>query len=196
MLDIAVLGLLDIEPMHGYQLMRTIAERTGGRWSPSPGAIYPTLSQLEDEGLITIERALEQTGLPAELAEELATAHGVRVEPVAVDLATAEGREHLVARAAELGHVHTLVNNAGFATVGEFADVDPARMADEITLNCVTLTLLTRALLPAMIDRRAGAVINIASTAAYQPIPTMAVYRYVPSSDELQAAMLDCVGEA
>jgi DNA-binding PadR family transcriptional regulator len=40
--------------MHGYQLMRTIAERTGGRWTPSPGAVYPTLAQLEDEGLVTV----------------------------------------------------------------------------------------------------------------------------------------------
>ncbi|MGP9694244.1 PadR family transcriptional regulator [Brachybacterium sp. AOP25-B2-12] len=48
----AVLLLLAESPMHGYQLMQTIAERTGGRWSPSPGAIYPTLSQLEDEGLV------------------------------------------------------------------------------------------------------------------------------------------------
>lgn len=48
----AVLLLLADEPMHGYQLMQTIAQRTGGRWAPSPGAIYPTLSQLEDEGLI------------------------------------------------------------------------------------------------------------------------------------------------
>ncbi|GAA1728229.1 PadR family transcriptional regulator [Brachybacterium phenoliresistens] len=52
----AVLLLLQEEPMHGYQLMQTIAERTGGRWSPSPGAIYPTLSLLEDEGLVATEK--------------------------------------------------------------------------------------------------------------------------------------------
>jgi len=40
--------------MHGYQLMQTIADRSGGRWTPSPGAIYPTLNQLEDEGLVTV----------------------------------------------------------------------------------------------------------------------------------------------
>jgi len=40
--------------MHGYQLMQAIAERTGGRWNPSPGAIYPTINQLEDEGLVTL----------------------------------------------------------------------------------------------------------------------------------------------
>jgi len=40
--------------MHGYQLMQAISERSGGRWTPSPGAIYPTISQLEDEGLVTV----------------------------------------------------------------------------------------------------------------------------------------------
>ena len=50
----AVLMLLSEQPMHGYQLMQAIAERSGGRWTPSPGAIYPTISQLEDEGLVTV----------------------------------------------------------------------------------------------------------------------------------------------
>ncbi|WP_199506053.1 PadR family transcriptional regulator [Geodermatophilus sp. TF02-6] len=50
----AVLLLLAEQPMHGYQLMQTIAERSGGRWTPSPGAIYPTISQLEDEGLVSV----------------------------------------------------------------------------------------------------------------------------------------------
>ena len=46
--------LLSEQPMHGYQLIQEITERSGGRWSPSPGAIYPALNLLEDEGLITI----------------------------------------------------------------------------------------------------------------------------------------------
>ena len=50
----AVLLLLDEEPMHGYQLMQAIAERSNGRWTPSPGAIYPALNLLEDEGLVTV----------------------------------------------------------------------------------------------------------------------------------------------
>ena len=53
----AALLLLADEPMHGYQLMHAIADRTGGRWTPSPGAIYPTISQLEDEGLVTVTAA-------------------------------------------------------------------------------------------------------------------------------------------
>jgi DNA-binding PadR family transcriptional regulator len=50
----AALLLLNEQPMHGYQLMQAIAERTSGAWQPSPGAIYPTLNQLQDEGLIDI----------------------------------------------------------------------------------------------------------------------------------------------
>ncbi len=50
----AVLLLLAQEPMHGYQLMQAISDRSGGQWAPSPGAIYPTINQLEDEGLVTV----------------------------------------------------------------------------------------------------------------------------------------------
>jgi DNA-binding PadR family transcriptional regulator len=49
---LALLRLLAEQPANGYQLMQTIEERSGGRWRPSPGSVYPTLSQLEDEGLI------------------------------------------------------------------------------------------------------------------------------------------------
>src|SRR3954468_24214424 len=50
----AVLLLLEEQPMHGYQLMQAIAERSGGAWRPSPGAVYPTINQLEDERLVTV----------------------------------------------------------------------------------------------------------------------------------------------
>lgn len=50
----AVLLLVADQPMHGYQVMQAIAERTGGAWTPSPGAVYPTISQLEDEGLVSV----------------------------------------------------------------------------------------------------------------------------------------------
>jgi len=52
----AVLLLLAEEPMHGYQLMQAIGERTGGAWRPSPGAVYPTIAQLEDEGLVEVRQ--------------------------------------------------------------------------------------------------------------------------------------------
>jgi DNA-binding PadR family transcriptional regulator len=51
----AILALLDDRPMHGYQMIQELEERTGGRWTPSAGSIYPTLQLLEDEGLVTPE---------------------------------------------------------------------------------------------------------------------------------------------
>ena len=51
----AILALLDDRPMHGYEMIQELEERTGGRWRPSAGSIYPTLQMLEDEGLVTAE---------------------------------------------------------------------------------------------------------------------------------------------
>ena len=51
----ATLALLAEQPMHGYQVMQELGERSGGRWRPSAGSVYPTLQQLEDEGLVTVE---------------------------------------------------------------------------------------------------------------------------------------------
>ncbi|PVZ14306.1 PadR family transcriptional regulator [Actinomycetospora cinnamomea] len=53
----ALLALLAEEPMHGYQIIQEIAERSGGAWRPSPGSVYPTVSQLADEGLVRTEKA-------------------------------------------------------------------------------------------------------------------------------------------
>jgi DNA-binding PadR family transcriptional regulator len=55
----AILDVLAVEPMNGYQIIQQIAERSGGAWKPSPGSVYPTLQQLEDEGLV---EATEQEG--------------------------------------------------------------------------------------------------------------------------------------
>jgi DNA-binding PadR family transcriptional regulator len=48
----AILDVLAVEPMNGYQVIQQIAERSGGAWKPSPGSVYPTVQQLEDEGLV------------------------------------------------------------------------------------------------------------------------------------------------
>lgn len=52
----AILHLLAEEPMHGYQVMSELRERTDGMWNPSPGSVYPTLNQLEDEGLVRVDK--------------------------------------------------------------------------------------------------------------------------------------------
>jgi short-subunit dehydrogenase len=72
--------------------------------------------------------------------------------------------------------VDMLVNNAGFGLRGPFAELDAARQRGMIDLNCGALTELCRAVAPAMLERRSGAILNVASTAAFQPGPWMAVY--------------------
>ncbi len=72
--------------------------------------------------------------------------------------------------------VATLINNAGFGLWGKFASLDGSRQRAMVDLNCATLVELTHAVLPGMIERGDGAILNIASTAAFQPGPGMAVY--------------------
>ena len=72
--------------------------------------------------------------------------------------------------------VDVLVNNAGFGLRGPFVELDAARQREMIDLNCGALTDLCRAVAPAMVERRSGAILNVASTAAFQPGPWMGVY--------------------
>lgn len=111
------------------------------------------------------------------LADDLRAAHGVTVTVIAQDLAQPEAAAELHSRTEELGiDVDVLVNNAGFGTHGDVSDADPGRLAEEITLNCSTLVGLTARYLPSMRASGRGTIINIASTAAFQPVPHMAVY--------------------
>jgi short-subunit dehydrogenase len=111
------------------------------------------------------------------LADELRSTHGVNVTVIAQDLSRPESAAELHSRTAALGiEVDVLVNNAGFGTHGDLIRADPDRLADEIQLNCGTLVGLTARYLPGMRSRRSGTIINIASTAAFQPVPHMAVY--------------------
>ncbi|MFM8597939.1 MAG: SDR family NAD(P)-dependent oxidoreductase [Mycobacterium sp.] len=111
------------------------------------------------------------------LADELRSRHGVEVTVIAQDLSAPGAAAELHSRTTNLGiDIDVLVNNAGFGTHGEFAAADPVRLENEIELNCTTLVGLTVRYLPAMRNRRRGTIINIASTAAFQPVPQMAVY--------------------
>jgi len=73
-------------------------------------------------------------------------------------------------------HVDVLVNNAGFGDRGRFVEIDDQRQVDMIGVNVMALTHLTRLLLPGMMERRQGGVLNVGSTAGFQPGPNMAVY--------------------
>ncbi|UCR88912.1 SDR family NAD(P)-dependent oxidoreductase [Mycetocola spongiae] len=125
-------------------------------------------------GLILVARSEKKL---ERLAAELRAAHGIRVEVIALDLARPGSAEALVETTRRMGlEINTLVNNAGFATHGDIVDADPVRMVEQIQLNCSTLADLTARFLPAMRERGRGTIVNIASTAAFQPLPHMAVY--------------------
>ncbi len=109
------------------------------------------------------------------LAQE-ATKTGGRIEPLAADLQTAEGLQAVVSRATELGPVELLVNNAGFADWGRFAELPLAREMNSIQLNVVALVTLTRQFLPGMVERRRGGIINMASLQAFFSMPYLASY--------------------
>lgn len=112
-----------------------------------------------------------------QLAAELRASHSVEVTVLPSDLTRPEAPDELVAELEKRRlPVDILVNNAGFATYGPFTETDRKTELDMLQLNIVALTDLTKLLLPPMIARGHGRVMNVTSTAAFQPGPLMAVY--------------------
>ncbi len=126
--------------------------------------------QLAERGhdLVLVARRADRL---EKLAGELPTTTHV----VACDLGS--DATSLPGRIAELGvDVDLLVNNAGFGTHGKFWEIDEGRDAEMVRVNCEAIVTLTRAFLPAMIERGSGGIINVASTAGMQPLPYEATY--------------------
>ena len=136
------------------------------------GAQFARALALEGHDLILTARRIDRLDA---LATELRAAHGVKVETIAADLA--EGAAGLIAEIAARGLVvDTLINNAGFGQSGALAGQDRDRLLAMIDLNCRALVELCHAVLPAMLQMRSGGILNVASTAAFQAGPGMAVY--------------------
>jgi len=152
-------------------MARPLALVTGA--SSGFGAGFARRFATEGYDLVLVARREDRLrALADELAGLGATAH---VLPT--DLSTPDGLAGLVARLDDQGLiVDALVNNAGFGTFGRFEQEDPARIAAEIAVNVTAPTLLTRLLLPDLLAAPAGFVVNVTSTAAYQPGPNIAVY--------------------
>lgn len=111
------------------------------------------------------------------LASAITAQHGVGAHVVAGDLADAATLDALEARCASLGGpVRILVNNAGFGWHGPFENEAGANATSMIRLNIEALVALSNRFLPGMLARKNGAIINVASTASFQPVPYMAVY--------------------
>lgn len=112
-----------------------------------------------------------------ELAGKIGERHRVGATVLCGDLSTTAGVDQISEQLRERGiHVDTLVNNAGIGALGKFAELSIDRQTDMLMLNVVALTRLTRALLPGMIERGRGGVLNVGSIAAHQAGPNMSVY--------------------
>ena len=112
-----------------------------------------------------------------ELAAELQKAHGGSATVIAADLGTAAGPGKVADQVARRKlEIDVLVNNAGFGLNGPFAETELSRELEMIQLNITALTELSKRFLPGMVARKRGRILNVASTAAFQPGPLMAVY--------------------
>lgn len=111
------------------------------------------------------------------LATELRDHHRVAAEPLAADLADPAERDRLVAAVNSRGRmVEVLVNNAGYGSRGDFVSNERERMVGMVRLNIEAVVDLTARFLPGMVERGRGAILNVASTAAFQPMPGAANY--------------------
>lgn len=118
------------------------------------------------------------------LASELEKTWSVQTRVVACDLAAADGASEL-ARAVEDLPIAILVNNAGFGLAGRFDKLDEERLQQMVQLNCAAPVVLTRRLVPSMIERGRGAVVITGSVAGRQPLPLHGVYSATKSFDLL-----------
>src|SRR6266704_6521473 len=138
------------------------------------GAEYARLFAADKHDLVLVARRRDR--LEA-LARELQSAHGVKARVVTADLAAPDGASRGVDEVRRLGlEIEFLVNNAGFGTSGAFVELDVGRELEMIQVNVAALVTLTRAFLPGMVARRRGRILNVGSTAGFQPGPFMAVY--------------------
>src|SRR4051812_18642934 len=147
--------------------MKKVAPITGA--SAGLGVEFARQLSRRGHALVLVARRKERL---EELAKELGNARAV-----ATDLSKKDAAAKLMTDLAANGEaVEVLVNNAGFGLIGRFAELDAKRERQMIDLNVGALTELCRAVAPGMIERKSGGIVNVASTAAFQPGPKMAVY--------------------
>jgi short-subunit dehydrogenase len=124
--------------------------------------------------LILVARSADKL---KQIAARLSATYGHRVEVIAADLSKPRPGAALLKKVEALHMpVDLLINNAGFGTSGTFHKLDGAREHQEIMLNVAAVVDLAHTFLPSMVKRGGGGIINLASVAAFQPLPFMAVY--------------------
>jgi len=158
-----------------------------GKWAVVTGAsagIGAALaSQLAARGAHLVLTARRKDRLD-ELAAKLHAAHGIKVEIFPADLARPETPGALFAFTEGKGiAVEVLINNAGFGAYGHFTEIPLARQLEMVQVNMAAVVQLTHLYLPAMISRRSGAVMILASTAGFQAVPFISTYAATKSFD-------------
>lgn len=136
------------------------------------GAAFARALRARGEKLILVARRADRL---RSLSQELGGEEMAAVLPFDLGVAGCGGRLEAAVRQRGLA-VDLLVNNAGFGDTGHFSREDPARLAGMVDLNARAVVELSRAFLPGMLARKRGRIINVASTAAFQPCPFFAVY--------------------
>lgn len=155
---------------------RDLTGRTALVTGASSGIGEATARQLAARGADVILVARRRDKLEA-LADRLRAAHGVRADVVAMDLGEPGAPGQLFDATEGAGRtVDVLVNNAGFGVHERFADIAWERTASQLQLNIVSLTELTHRFVRAMLERRRGWILNVASVGAYMPVPSYATY--------------------
>ncbi len=141
------------------------------------GGLGATFAQeLAARGANTILVARSADKLQA-LASELTAKYQQRNDVIALDLAPSGAASILATKVADLGlQVDLLINNAGFATYGNFETINLQRDRDQILLNIATLVDLCHIFIPQMLERKSGSIINLSSVVGFQPVPYMTVY--------------------
>jgi short-subunit dehydrogenase len=151
---------------------KSVALVTGA--SAGIGAAISRELAARGHGLVLVARRRERL---LELAKELSEAHGIRAEAIGCDLSKSASVARLPGRIESLGlDVEILVNNAGFATGGPFHESDPERELEQVRVLVEAVVALTSAYAPQMAQRGQGGILNVASTAAMQPLPYSAGY--------------------
>lgn len=150
-----------------------------GRWALVTGASAGLGEQfarsLARRGMHLVLTARREDRLRA-VARSVAAEHGVRAEVVPDDLADPAAAARIWAAASQGRHIHLLVNNAGFGAQGRFAELPLDGQLEMVRVNCSSLLDLTRRALGEMVPRGEGGIVNVASIAAFQPVPTLATY--------------------
>jgi len=146
--------------------------------------------------LVLVARSAGKLG---QIADELQGQHGISIKVISLDLTAAPAPQFLFDQLQREGiAVEILVNNAGYGKFGEFAKIPLEESLAQIQLNITALSHLTKLFLAPMLERRAGRILNVASTAGFQPGPLMAVYyatkAYVISFSEALANELSGTG--